>query len=105
LDHPNIVRLFQVFNRRSNVNLVLEHMTTDLEILLNEQSIVLGLGDIKAYMYYRMLSGISCLDSFILVSQAHDRQGNALLSRSLDSAPRLKTFQLFDRRERNAQTQ
>lgn len=56
LEHPNIVRLFHVFNRRSNVNLVLEHMTTDLEILLNEQSIVFGLGDIKAYMYLFMLN-------------------------------------------------
>lgn len=53
LGHPHIIRVFQVFGHRGNINVVLEQMSTDLEVIINTTSIVLRPGDIKAYMRVR----------------------------------------------------
>jgi cyclin-dependent kinase 7 len=53
LDHPNVLKLMDIFSHHSNINLVLEYMTGDLEGLirsrLREQK-PLSPADIKAYM-------------------------------------------------------
>ncbi|CEO99568.1 Cyclin-dependent kinase 2 like protein [Plasmodiophora brassicae] len=60
LGHPHIIRVFQVFGHRGNINVVLEQMSTDLEVIINTTSIVLRPGDIKAYMRMLLSAVMHC---------------------------------------------
>ncbi|XP_033634689.1 cyclin-dependent kinase 7-like isoform X1 [Asterias rubens] len=49
LKHDNIIGLLDVFGHRSNISLVFDFMDTDLEVIIQDNSLVLKPGDIKAY--------------------------------------------------------
>lgn len=50
LNHPNILRVLEVFNYQSNVNIVLEFMEGDLETVIRDKTILFSPADIKSYM-------------------------------------------------------
>lgn len=69
LNHPNVLKLMDIFNHHSNINLVLEYMTGDLEQLLRglaAQHKPLPHGDIKAYMKMILQGMEHCHNSWIL---------------------------------------
>ena len=69
LNHPNVLKLMDIFNHHSNINLVLEYMTGDLEQLLRglaAQHKPLPHGDIKAYLKMILQGMEHCHNSWIL---------------------------------------
>jgi len=50
VDHPNICGLLDVFGTKSNISLVIPYMTTDLEKIIKEPTIILSPADIKSYV-------------------------------------------------------
>lgn len=50
LNHPNLIQLVDVFSNKSNLNLVLEFLDTDLEAVIKDKSLVFQAGDIKSWM-------------------------------------------------------
>lgn len=69
LDHPNVLRLLDIFAHHANINLVLEYMTGDLEGLIRwraREQKPLAPGDVKAYMH-QVLEGMHhCHERFIM---------------------------------------
>ena len=49
LQHPNVIGLVDVFGHKSNVSLVFDYMDTDLEVVIQDPSILLTAAHIKAY--------------------------------------------------------
>ena len=62
LDHPNIVRIFDVFNHNANINLVMDWMHFDLEKLIRDQSAEIAEGDVK-FIMQQILRGSSIATS------------------------------------------
>lgn len=52
--HPNVVKLYHVFAKKFNLNLVLEFLETDLEIIIKQKSVSFGSSDIKSWMLMAM---------------------------------------------------
>ncbi|GAA5847162.1 hypothetical protein JCM5353_004986 [Sporobolomyces roseus] len=50
LSHPNVIQLVDVFSNKSNLNLVLEFLETDLEAVIRDKSLVFQQSDIKSWM-------------------------------------------------------
>ncbi|KAJ2888181.1 TFIIH complex serine/threonine-protein kinase subunit kin28 [Coemansia asiatica] len=50
LRHPNVIELVDVFSHKTNLNLVLEYLDTDLEIVIKEKNLVFMPADIKSWM-------------------------------------------------------
>ncbi|KAJ1801399.1 TFIIH complex serine/threonine-protein kinase subunit kin28 [Coemansia sp. RSA 2399] len=50
LRHPNIIELIDVFSHKTNLNLVLEFLDTDLENVIKDKSLVFMPADIKSWM-------------------------------------------------------
>ncbi|KAH8093784.1 CMGC/CDK/CDK7 protein kinase [Cristinia sonorae] len=50
LKHPNIIELLDVFSSKTNLNLVLEFLDTDLELVIRDRSLVFLPADIKAWI-------------------------------------------------------
>lgn len=69
LHHPNVIGLLDVFHSSSNVSLVLEYMTGDLEAIIRARATsgkTLSAADCKAYMRM-LLEGIAhCHSNFIM---------------------------------------
>ncbi|CAO3611471.1 unnamed protein product [Cunninghamella blakesleeana] len=66
LRHPNIIELIDVFSHKTNLNLVLEFLDSDLEQLIKNKSVLFMPADIKAWMLM-MLRGLDhCHCHFIL---------------------------------------
>jgi cyclin-dependent kinase 7 len=59
LKHPNIIDLLDCFIYKNRVYLVFEYMETDLEAVINDDSIPLSTADIKCYML-QLLQGLEC---------------------------------------------
>lgn len=60
LHHKNLIGLLDVFGHMSNVSLVFDFMDTDLEVIIKDNSIILTLANIKAYML-QTLQGLEYL--------------------------------------------
>ncbi|CAL1714765.1 unnamed protein product [Somion occarium] len=50
LKHQNVIELLDVFSSKTNLNLVLEFLDTDLELVIKDRSLVFLPSDIKAWM-------------------------------------------------------
>ncbi|KAG8767309.1 TFIIH complex serine/threonine-protein kinase subunit kin28 [Ceratobasidium sp. 428] len=50
LHHPNVIELLDVFSTKTNLNLVLEFLETDLEAVIKDRSSVFLPADIKSWM-------------------------------------------------------
>ncbi|CAO3592322.1 unnamed protein product [Absidia cylindrospora] len=66
LRHPNIIELIDVFSHRTNLNLVLEYLNSDMEQVIKNKGILFMPADIKSWMMM-MLRGLDhCHRSFVL---------------------------------------
>ncbi|KAG1442315.1 hypothetical protein G6F56_011114 [Rhizopus delemar] len=66
LRHPNVIELIDVYSQRTNLNLVLEFLDSDLEQMIKDKSILFMPADIKSWMMM-MLRGLDhCHRHFIL---------------------------------------
>ena len=50
LDHPNIIKLRDVFSHKSSINLVLEFLDADLEMIIKNKNVAFNLPDVKSWM-------------------------------------------------------
>jgi len=66
LSHPNIIALLDVFGHRSSISLVCDFMETDLEVIIQDTSMVLSPAHIKSVMLMT-IQGVEYLhDNWIL---------------------------------------
>ncbi|KAI8353305.1 kinase-like domain-containing protein [Choanephora cucurbitarum] len=66
LRHPNVIELIDVFSHKTNLNLVLEYLDSDLEQVIKDKSILFMPADIKSWLLM-MLRGLDhCHRHFIL---------------------------------------
>ncbi|KAI9483516.1 MAG: kinase-like domain-containing protein [Benjaminiella poitrasii] len=66
LRHPNVIDLIDVFSHKTNLNLVLEYLDSDLEQVIKDKSLLFMPADIKSWMMM-MLRGLDhCHRHFIL---------------------------------------
>ncbi|KAK4519378.1 uncharacterized protein ATC70_009613 [Mucor velutinosus] len=66
LRHPNVIELIDVFSHKTNLNLVLEYLDSDLEQVIKDKSILFMPADIKSWMLM-MLRGLDhCHRHFVL---------------------------------------
>jgi cyclin-dependent kinase 7 len=64
--HTNIVELIDVFSHKTNLNLVLEYLDSDLEQIIKDKSILFMPADIKSWMIM-MLRGLDhCHRNWVL---------------------------------------
>mmetsp|Transcript_24404 Transcript_24404/g.38383 ORF Transcript_24404/g.38383 Transcript_24404/m.38383 type:complete len:389 (+) Transcript_24404:20-1186(+) len=83
LRHPNIVRLYEVYQSKGQVSMVMDFLPTDLEILIkandfSKRYVEMPAEDIKAYMKM-LLEGINCCHkNFVLHRDL--KPGNLLIS-------------------------
>jgi len=66
LDHPNVMKVLDIFSHSSNINVVLEYMHTDLDHILRSKEILLTSGDVKSYMKMLLLAVEHCHQNWIL---------------------------------------
>ncbi|KAI8323544.1 Pkinase-domain-containing protein, partial [Martensiomyces pterosporus] len=66
LRHPNVVELIDVFSHKTNLNLVLEYLDTDLEIVIKDTSLVFMPSDIKSWMLQALRGLDHCHRSWFL---------------------------------------
>ncbi|KAK4049128.1 TFIIH complex serine/threonine-protein kinase subunit kin28 [Microbotryomycetes sp. JL201] len=66
LRHPNVIELLDVFSNKSNLNLVLEFLDTDLEAVIKDNSLVFQGADIKSWMLMTMKGLEFCHRNWIL---------------------------------------
>jgi cyclin-dependent kinase 7 len=90
LDHPNVLKIRDVYQMDSNVNVVLEYMRGDLAKVVESRDLHLQPADIKSYMHM-LLSGVDhCHRSFCLHRDIKPQ--NCLLA--LDGTLKLADFGL-----------
>ncbi|KAG2186858.1 hypothetical protein INT44_003085 [Umbelopsis vinacea] len=78
--HTNIVELVDVFSHKTNLNLVLEYLDSDLEQIIKDKSILFMPADIKSWMMM-MLRGLDhCHQSWVLHRDM--KPNNLLLARN-----------------------
>lgn len=70
-------QMLDVFSAKQNLNLVLEFLTTDLELIIKDRSIIFRPGDIKSWMAMTLRGVDWCHRHFVL----HRVSIDALLSR------------------------
>jgi len=66
LDHPNIMKVIDIFSHSSNINVVIEYMTTDLDHILRASELIITAADIKSYMRMLLLAVEHCHKNWIL---------------------------------------
>ncbi|KAJ3219308.1 TFIIH complex serine/threonine-protein kinase subunit kin28 [Dinochytrium kinnereticum] len=66
LRHPNVVELIDVFSHKTNLNLVLEYLDSDLEMIIKNRGVVFSAGDVKSWMLMTLRGTYHCHRSFIL---------------------------------------
>ncbi|KAH9169911.1 kinase-like domain-containing protein [Lactarius sanguifluus] len=74
LHHPNVIELLDVFSSKTNLNLVLEFLDTDLEMIIKDRSLVFLPADIKSWMamMFRASDGQLKIADFGLARDAAD---------------------------------
>ncbi|KAJ2722436.1 TFIIH complex serine/threonine-protein kinase subunit kin28 [Coemansia sp. Benny D115] len=90
LRHPNVVELIDVFSHKTNLNLVLEFLDTDLEIVIKDKSLVFMPADIKSWMLMALRGLDHCHKCWLL---HRDLKPNNLLI-SADGQLKLADFGL-----------
>ncbi|KAF8317157.1 CMGC/CDK/CDK7 protein kinase [Clavulina sp. PMI_390] len=50
LSHPNVIKLLDVYSSKTNLNLVLEYLDSDLEVVIKDRANVFTPADIKSWM-------------------------------------------------------
>jgi cyclin-dependent kinase 7 len=66
LNHPNVIRLFDVFSADSSIHMLLELCPTDLDHVIKDKSILMTEGHVKSYTQM-MLAGLEhCHANFVL---------------------------------------
>ncbi|KAG0169726.1 TFIIH complex serine/threonine-protein kinase subunit kin28 [Apophysomyces sp. BC1034] len=79
LKHPNVIELVDVFSHKTNLNLVLEYLDSDLEQVIKDKSILFMPADTKSWMLM-MLRGLDhCHRRYILHRDM--KPNNLLLTR------------------------
>jgi cyclin-dependent kinase 7 len=76
ISHPNIIGLLDVFSHKGTISLVFDYMDMDLEIVIQDTSLLLGPADIKAYVLMTM-KGLEYLHSHWILHR--DLKPNNLL--------------------------
>ncbi|KAF8967673.1 kinase-like domain-containing protein [Flammula alnicola] len=66
LKHQNIIELLDVFSSKTNLNLVLEFLDSDLEMIIKDRSLVFLPADIKSWMAMTFRGLEFCHRNFIL---------------------------------------
>jgi len=66
LDHPNVMKVLDIFSHSSNINVVLEYMSTDLDHILRSKEVLLSPGDVKAYLKMLLSAVEHCHKNWIL---------------------------------------
>ncbi|GAA5926570.1 TFIIH complex serine/threonine-protein kinase subunit KIN28 [Sporobolomyces koalae] len=90
LNHPNVIQLVDVFSNKSNLNLVLEFLDTDLEAVIRDKSLVFQTGDVKSWMLMTFKGLEFCHRNWIL---HRDMKPNNLLI-SADGVLKIADFGL-----------
>ncbi|BGP17384.1 hypothetical protein JCM10213_002867 [Rhodosporidiobolus nylandii] len=90
LRHENVIELLDVFSTSSNLNLVLEFLTTDLEAVIRDKQLVFQQADIKSWMVMMMKGLEFCHRNWVL---HRDMKPNNLLI-SADGTLKLADFGL-----------
>ena len=84
IQHPNIIKLIDVFMWKANLNLVLEYLVFNLEDIIKNRSVVFTAADIKSWMLMLIRGLDACHKNWIL---HRDLKPNNLL---IDSNGNLK---------------
>ncbi|GAA6040318.1 hypothetical protein JCM8097_009418 [Rhodosporidiobolus ruineniae] len=66
LHHSHVIELLDVFSSKSNLNLVLEFLTTDLEAVIRDKALVFQQADIKSWMLMTMKGLDFCHRNWVL---------------------------------------
>ncbi|KAJ3721057.1 kinase-like domain-containing protein [Lentinula raphanica] len=66
LKHQNVIELLDVFSNKTNLNLVLEFLDSDLEMIIKDRSLVFLPADIKSWMAMTFRGLEFCHRNFIL---------------------------------------
>ncbi|KAG9047523.1 TFIIH complex serine/threonine-protein kinase subunit kin28 [Tulasnella sp. UAMH 9824] len=66
LQHPNVIELVDVFSAKTNLNLVLEFLDSDLEVVIKDRSHVFLPADIKSWMAMTLRGLEFCHRNWIL---------------------------------------
>ncbi|PVU97964.1 hypothetical protein BB561_000214 [Smittium simulii] len=66
LDHPNVIKLLDVYSHKKNLNLVIEYLETDLELIIKDKNLVFITADIKSWMFMTLKGLHHCHQSWIL---------------------------------------
>lgn len=90
LRHPNVIELLDVFSNKSNLNLVLEFLDSDLEAVIRDKQLVFQQADVKSWMLMTMKGLDFCHRNWIL---HRDMKPNNLLI-SADGVLKLADFGL-----------
>ncbi|KAF9778326.1 CMGC/CDK/CDK7 protein kinase [Thelephora terrestris] len=66
LSHPNVIELLDVYSSKTNLNLVLEFLDTDLELIIKDRTLVFLPADIKSWVAMTFRGLEFCHRNFIL---------------------------------------
>jgi cyclin-dependent kinase 7 len=66
LTHPHIIELVDVFPHKRNLNLVFECCESDLEAVIKDKFLPLGIPEIKAYMAMTLAAVAYCHGAWVL---------------------------------------
>lgn len=68
---PSLIQLLDVFSHKSNLNLVLEFLDTDLEAVIKDSNLVFQAADVKSWMLM-MIKGLEfCHRNWVLHRVSH----------------------------------
>ena len=66
LEHPNIIKLIDVFAHKTSLSLVLEYLDTDLEVLIKNKNVIFSAADVKSWMLMLLRGLWHCHRHFVL---------------------------------------